>query len=137
MEPTEKVISLSEKIEILGVVLDSAEKEADRMWVRHSWMMTVNTGLLGLMGFRFEEVPVFTTIISVLGIILAVMWYCISVLSHYYESRWFADARCIINSDKHLSEYIRARGPNSRVPRPITTTGTTFVKGVIIAFGIA
>ena len=64
---------LSDKIEILKLVLTLAEKEADRMWVRYNMMLTANAGLVALMAFRLDQVPILATMISLLGIALSVM----------------------------------------------------------------
>lgn len=128
--------NLSDKIEILKLVLDSAEKEADRMWLRYSVMLTANAGLIALLSFQLDQPTILAWIISLLGIILSIAWYYLIVLSYYYERRWFADAQAIIESNELLRKYLRARSSNPRISRPISKTGTAFLKITVIAFGI-
>ncbi len=111
-----------DKLEILKLVADLAERETDRTWRRTGTMLTVNAGLLVLVTVAIEKkVPVIVLFVGIFGIILSILWHKIAVMSKFYEKRWHKNMEAIIKSDDTLKQWVTGR--NDFRPEKRSATG--------------
>lgn len=129
------------KLEILKLVSDLAERETDRTWSRTTAIMTLNAGLFILTSVAFQKnLTSLLIICAVLGILLAFLWFSIAVISKYYEERWHKDMEAIISNDPTLTEFVRGRN-NPRCIKPKVLIWnmwrcTTSLKIIIVLIGL-
>jgi hypothetical protein len=108
-----------DKLEILKVLVELAEKESNRSWVRYSMMLYSSTGLLAVLSVTVSDgLSLISLLPSVSGIVIAIAWLRINILSYYYEHRWHADIEALIESDETFRQWIRGRN-QPRIPRPL------------------
>jgi uncharacterized membrane protein YbhN (UPF0104 family) len=124
-----------EKLELLKFVADLAERETDRTWRRATVMTTINAGLFVLVSVAIQNnIRWLVSIVSAFGVILAIVWYGITVISKFFEARWHKDMDAIVASDNELAEFVRGRS-DPRIPRPRTWRATTGFKIIITLMG--
>ena len=107
------------KMEILKLLADIAEREADRMWTRYMSFFYINTALIGIITIAPELNRVLIAgFFAPLGFVTSVAWLKIIPLSFFYQDRWIRDMKVLIDSDATLRLWIMARGDTPRTPRP-------------------
>ncbi|HEX8682951.1 MAG TPA: hypothetical protein VF707_11595 [Ardenticatenaceae bacterium] len=106
------------KFEVLKLLVELAEKESDRSWVRYSMMLYASTGLTAILSFAASSAtPILSVAPAVAGIVIAIVWVRMNTLSYYYEHRWHADIEEVVKSEPLLTQWIRGRN-NPRIARP-------------------
>jgi len=107
-----------DKMQIMRVLIDLAEKESDRFWTRYQTILYANTGLIAILSLIWSiSFSLLLIIPSALGVITSIAWLKINAVSHFYEHRWHRDMEELIKSDDMLSEWVRGRN-RPRIPRP-------------------
>jgi hypothetical protein len=112
---TENEIFL-QKLELLKLVSNLAESEANRAWSRYTVMLYANTALLGIVAWVLTngaQAAAFPPAFA--GALCSLAWWRITNLSDYYQSRWHADMEALTESDETLAEWVRGRN-HPRIP---------------------
>jgi hypothetical protein len=108
-----------DKLDLLKLVVDAAEKETDRTWIRYSIMLYSNTGLVAVLSVVATlKTPIAIVPLAVLGISISIAWMRVYRMSEYYQRRWNADAKALIEGDPFMAEWVRARSNVTRVRKP-------------------
>ena len=121
---------------MLRLVSDLAEHESDRTWARTTAIMTVNAGLFVLMAVAIEkDLRPLILATAGIGVLLAIVWYCIVTISKHYEARWHRDMEAIILADPDLTVYVRGRH-DPRDERPRVWRASTSLKIIVVLIGL-
>lgn len=125
-----------DKFEMLKLVSDLAEHETDRTWGRTMAIMTANAGLFVLVSVAIQkDLQPLVVAVAAVGVLLAILWYCIATISKHYEERWHKDMEAIILEDDDLTKFVRGRN-KPRTARPRTWSATTCLKIIIVLMGL-
>ncbi len=127
-----------DKLKLLELTSNLAERESDRTWRRFSIFLTMNGALIALVAIARDGLgPFGAAMSSTLGLALAVIWYKVIVISKYYERRWHEDMLAIIKSDEELTEWIKARSSETaRIGRPTRHSASSYVKVFVIILAL-
>ena len=111
-------IPVMEKLEILKVVADMAEKESARTWTRYAMMLYASIGLLATLFLTLKVGMLWVAAVpSVIGIIVSIAWLKINAFSGSYTKRLHGDMEALVKSDETLQEWVRATNlPEIRQP---------------------
>jgi hypothetical protein len=125
-------LSFDERVKLLQLTLDLAEKAADRFWTRFAHLLTINAGLMAFASFvANREAPLIGAGVGIFGCILSVIWYRMHQISEYYERRFQVDAMQLIDDDKRLAYYLRTRSSKGTViPRPTRMSSTSLALAI-------
>lgn len=114
------------KLELLKLLSDLSEKEADRMWKRYHAFFLVNSVLLITLGAIsksevFSNSNLYLLLFSVLGMISNIIWVVTLPWSTFYQDRYIADQKAIIASEFEIEMWFRARtAPRIPVPKVVS-----------------
>jgi len=67
--------------------VDLWNSESDRFWVRSNIYLIVNGGLLAVTT-GLSKIPLFSLIVSLFGVIFAIIWHQTNRISKHYVARW-------------------------------------------------
>ncbi|MFH0909073.1 MAG: hypothetical protein V1929_09950 [bacterium] len=127
-------MEITDRLQLLSALNESARKEAELMWTRFQAMLFASTGLIAILAFALEKQLlwlIYAT--SILGIVFAVVWIQIMRLSRYYYDRWQLDADALVRSDDELREWVRGR-IDPRLSKPTRPRATTYAAALPVAF---
>ena len=126
------------KLKLLEIVSNLAERESDRTWRRFSIMLIINTGLMALVSLSGDKFLYIDSILGgILGVILSVVWFQMITLSTFYEKRWHADMIEIIESDPEIQRFVRGRSDETcRINRPTERSASSYARILPISLGI-
>jgi hypothetical protein len=104
-------IPVMEKLEILKMSAEAAEKEASTSWRRYAMMLYASIGLLLVLLLTLKVTKFWTiSIPALIGILVSFAWLKINALSSRNAQRWQADVAATIESDKTLQEWVTEKG---------------------------
>lgn len=125
------------KLEVLKLVSDFAEKEADRTWARYRMMLFIQSALALFASIEFLEKNQYVfLLVCFLGIGFGFIWYGIFVWSLYGQDRWIKDQHYIIENDDFLDAHIKGRS-TERIKRPSFMHPRTLFKIPPLSFSLA
>ena len=132
----ENKMNLQNKLQLLGLLNEWAQKEAALIWSRYQAMLLASTGLVAILSFALEK-KLFWVIYgsSAVGVILAIVWVQIIQLSQFYYQRWQHDADELVKSENEFSKWVRGR-INPRVEQPSRFSASMYAIIVPITFFI-
>ena len=120
-----------DKLEVLKLVSDLAERESDRSWVRYSMMLYANTGILAILTYALQSQRwINVALPSFMGVIMSYAWLKTNGASYYYEHRWHADMEAIIKSDKTLRTWVKGRN-SPRIAKPFRNRSGMFYFNIV------
>jgi hypothetical protein len=106
-------------LEFLRLSLESAEKEADRMWTRFNALLVTNGGLLAMMTTDLIRERDFRILLSFGGIGVCLLWLHTVRLSVFYEKRWFDGCSLILERNGWKDQFGGRFNPVQEKHRPV------------------
>lgn len=102
-------IPVMEKLEILKVVADMAEKESGRTWTRYAMMLYASIGLLGILLLTLKIGMFWVSAVpALIGTAVAVAWLKTNSFWGSYAQGWQTDMEKLVKSDPTLYEWVKA-----------------------------
>lgn len=119
------------KLKLLDIVANFAERESDRTWRRFSIMLIINTCLIALVSISGDKFFYIDSLLGgILGFILSVVWFQMITLSTFYEKRWHADMI-------EIQRFVRGRSDETcRINRPTERSASSYARILPISMGI-
>jgi hypothetical protein len=121
--PLENDMPPQNKLELFKFYEDAAERTKDRAWTQTSWMLTLNSGVLGfsLTSYLQNEEDAFFLVIELLsaavGVVLSLfLYYMLQELGSHIRSHWtksnkIAADYSLLGSFMSKEEAIKAKSP--------------------------
>jgi hypothetical protein len=110
-------LPVMEKLEILKLSAEVAEKESTKSWQRFAMMLYASIALVAILLFTIKSDIFWMNVIpALIGIIVSIGWLKINALSSYTTERWHADLEAVIAGDEVLKASVQGEGPGQSRP---------------------
>jgi len=105
-------LPVMEKLEILKLSAEVAEKESTKSWQRFAMMLYASIALVAILLFTMKSDIFWMNVIpALIGIIVSIAWLKINAFSSYTTERWHADLEAVIAGDPALKASVQERSP--------------------------
>lgn len=110
-------LPVMEKLEILKLSAEVAEKESTKSWQRFAMMLYASIGLVVILLFTIKsDIFWMNAVPALIGIIVSIAWLKINALSSYTTERWHADLEAVMATDPALKTAVQGGSPEQSRP---------------------
>ncbi len=138
----------TDKLQILGLIGNWKDNEANRFWTRFNILLLVNSALLAATGLvlrskQSTSVLVVSKHISIslasllsgTGFIVCLVWFGVLKISKHYEIRWIKDMDRLRKTDSELAKYVTGYSDESSATEsPFAAKATSLAFTIPVIF---
>jgi hypothetical protein len=74
------------KEELYRIVLETRNFEISMFWQRSNYFLVLNTAVAA--GFFSLKGPAYTIALSLFGLVVSLLWFCVNLGGKFWQSRW-------------------------------------------------
>ena len=110
-------LPVMEKLEILKLSAEVAEKESTKSWHRFGMMLYASIALVAILLLTIKNnIFWMNAVPALIGIIVSIAWLKINALSSYTTQRWHAELEAVMATDPALKTAVQEGSPGQSRP---------------------